>query len=131
MSGVVDVGDALELTFTTTTGATVTASWYDPDQVPVFEDVSVSENPGGSGRFPRTFLPDRPGMWKAVFAASGTVTAHDAYYVRARSLTGPAPLAAVGDIGEQYGAMSTAQEQLAGVLIRAASQMIRGRRADI
>jgi hypothetical protein len=131
MSGVVDVGDALELTFTTTTGATVTASWYDPDLVPVFEDETVTESPGGSGRFPYTFLVDRPGMWKAVFAASGTVTANDAYYVRARSLSGLAPLAAVGDVGEQYGSMSAAQEQLTGVLIRAASQMIRGRRADI
>lgn len=131
MTAVVDVGDALELTFTTTTGATVTASWYDPDAVPVFEDQDVTENPVASGRFPHTFLPDRPGMWKAVFTASGTATANDAYYVRVRSLYGPAPLAAVGDIGEQFGSMSAAQEQLAGVLIRAASQMIRGRRADI
>jgi hypothetical protein len=131
MSGVVDVGDALELTFATNPGATVTATWYDPDMYPVFEDQSVSESPSASGRYPKTFLPDRPGMWTAEFKASGTATANDRYYVRARSLTGPAPLAAVGDVAEQFGSLSAAQENLGSVLIRAASQMIRGRRPDI
>lgn len=130
MSGVVDVGDALELTFTTTTGATVTATWYDPDMYPVFAEEAVSEVPAGSGRYPKTFLPDRPGMWTAEFKASGTATANDRYYVRARSLAGPPPLAAVGDIAEQQ-TLSAAQEQLAAVLIRAASQIIRARRPDI
>jgi hypothetical protein len=51
--------------------------------------------------------------------------------VRARALTGPAPLAAVGDIAEQYGTLTAAQQQLAAVLTRAASQMIRARRPDI
>lgn len=131
MSGVVDVGDALELTFTTNPGATVTASWYDPDMVPVFEDVPVSENPTTSGRYPKTFLADRPGMWTAEFKASGAATANDRYYVRARSLAGPAPLAAVGDVAEQFGTLSGAQEQLTSVLIRAASQIIRARRPGI
>lgn len=131
MSGVVDVGDALELTFTTNTGAGVTATWYDPDMFPVFEEETVAEASPGSGRFPKTFLPDRPGMWTAEFKASGTATANDRYYVRARSLAGPAPLAAVGDIVEQSGALSAAKEQLASVLIRAASQMIRARRPSI
>jgi hypothetical protein len=131
MSGVVDVGDALELSFTTNTGATVTATWYDPDQFPLFEDQPVSEQPPGSGRFPKTFLPDRPGMWTAEFKASGAATANDRYFVRARSLAGPPPLASVGDVAEQFGTLSAAQEQLAAVLIRAASQMIRARRPSI
>lgn len=130
MSGVVDVGDALELTFATNPGATVTATWYDPDMYPVFDNEAVSESPSASGRYPKTFLPDRPGMWTAEFKASGTATANDRYFVRARSLAGPPPLAAVGDIAEQQ-TLTTAQEQLAAVLIRAASQMIRSRRPDI
>ncbi len=130
MSGVVDVGDALELTFATSPGATVTVSWYDPDAVPVFEDQAVAEQPAGSGLFPQTFLADRPGMWTAEFRASGAATANERYYVRARALTGPLPLASVGDVAEQK-TLSATEEQLTIVLIRAASQMIRGRRADI
>ena len=130
MSGVVDVGDALELTFTTNPGATVTASWYDPDMAPLFEDAAVTESPAASGKFPKTFLPDRPGMWTAEFKASGAATANDRYYVRARSLAGPAPLAAVGDVAEQK-TLSPAEEALAAVLIRSASQMIRARRPSI
>lgn len=130
MSGVVDVGDALELTFASKTGATVTVSWYDPDMVLLYEDQPVAEHPAGSGLFPQTFVTSRPGMWTAEFKASGAATAYERYYVRARALDGPAPLASVGDIAEQK-TLSLAQEQLAIVLIRAASQMIRARRADI
>lgn len=131
MSGVADVGDAVEVTFTTSPGATVTVTWYDPDMLPMFEDQPVTENPVGSGRYPKTVLPSRPGMWTAEFKASGTATAVDRYYVRARALSGPPPLAAVGDVAEQFGAMSGAQEQLTAVLVRAASQIIRSRRPDI
>ena len=90
----------------------------------------VTEAPYLSGKFPQTFLPDRPGMWTAEFKASGAATANDRYYVRARSLSGPPPLAAVGDVAEQK-TLSAAEEQLAGVLIRSASQMIRARRPSI
>jgi len=75
VSGVVDVGDAVELTFNTTTGAAVNATWLDPDQVAVDSDVPVTEAPVASGKFPYTFLPDRAGVWTGLFTASGAATA--------------------------------------------------------
>lgn len=127
MSATIDVGDAFELTFNSATGADVEASWIDPDSVPVFQDVSVAESPAGSGRFPYTFLPDAPGPWRAEFRASGTATAFEQYWVRALTITGPAPLAMLGDVAGQFGTMTTAQEQLTGVLLRVASALVRSR----
>lgn len=127
MSSVVDVGDAIELTFSANTGASVTATWLDPDLVPVVEDETVPENPPGSGRYPATFLPTRAGMWTARFTASGAATANEAYFVRATVFTGPPPLAAVGDVAAQFGSLTPAQETLAGWLLRAASQIVRSR----
>lgn len=123
----IDVGDAFELTFTTVTGADVDVTWLDPDLAEVLYEQSVAENPTGSGKFPYTFLPTRSGTWTAVFRASGMATAEERYYVRVRSNTGPLPLATVGDVAEQFGAMTTAQEGLASGLLRAASAMIRAR----
>lgn len=127
MSAVVDVGDALELTFATVAGATVTVSWLGPDQTAVIDAEPVTETPALSGLYPRMFAPTVPGMWTAEFTASGTTQAVDRYYVRAMSLTGPPPFAAVGDVRAQYGDMTPAQESLAAWLVRAASAMIRTR----
>lgn len=131
MSAVVDVGDAIELTFNTLTGATVTVSWLDPDQVAVLDTVDVVETPDGSGAFPYTFVVSSPGVWTAEFRASGVTAAVDRYYVRASVLAGPPPFAAIGDVTAQYGTMTKAEESLAGWLIRAASNMIRARRPVI
>lgn len=127
MSGNVDVGDAFELTFTTTTGAAVTVSWFDPDGTTVLDNIAVTETPAGSGRFPRTFLPNTPGVWAALFTATGAAVAVEKYYVRALPIDGPAPLATVGDVGAQFGGMTAAQEGLASWLVRAASKIIRSR----
>jgi len=127
MSGVVDVGDAIELTFSTTPGATVDVSWLSPDQVPVIDAEPVAETPAESGRFPYTLLPTVAGMWTARFTASGTATAVESYFVRASSITGPPPLAAVGDVGSQYGTLTQPQEGLVSWLLRVASSMIRSR----
>ncbi len=121
----VDVGDAFELTFTTTAGATVAVSWYDPDLVPVYESVSVPEKSGSPGVFPRTFIATSPGMWKALFTASGTATQVEEHWVRATSVTGPAPLAATGDVTALYGDLNAAQEGLVKYLLRAASRLVR------
>jgi hypothetical protein len=123
----VDVGDAVELTFATASGADVVYTWLDPDQQPVLEDQPVLEAPTGSGRFPVTFLPGRAGTWTATFTAAGAATAVERYYIRASALTGPPPLAVVGDVAEQYGSLTPAQEGLASALLRAASKMIRAR----
>lgn len=129
----VDVGDAIELTFQGVTGATVTASWYDPDNVAVVDSDPVPENPAGSGLYPYTFLPTAPDMWHAVFTASGAMTAVETYWVRAVDvLAGPPPLATVGDVGELYpGTLTTAQEGLVGALLRRASSMVRNAYPDL
>lgn len=131
MSAVVDVGDAIELTFTTVAGATVTVSWLDPDQVAVIDAEAVTENPAGSGLFPKTLVVSSAGVWTAEFRASGTTSAVERYYVRATALSGPPPFAAVGDVTAQYGSMTAAEESLAGWLLRAASNMVRARRPTI
>jgi hypothetical protein len=125
MSGVVDVGDAIELTFTTATGADVLVSWLDPDSTAVVDQVEVTEDPAGSGKFPYTFLASRAGMWTAQFTASGAATAVERYWVRATDFTGPPPLAAIGDVAGQYGTLTATQEGLTGWLLRAASKMVR------
>jgi hypothetical protein len=131
MSAVVDVGDAIELTFTTVPGATVTVSWLNPDQVAIIDTETVTESPAASGLFPRTFVVSSPGVWTAEFHASGTTAAVERYYVRASTVAGPPPFAAVGDVGAQYGPMTAAEESLAGWLLRAASNMVRSRRPTI
>lgn len=131
MSGVVDVGDAIELTFSTVTGATVLVSWFDPDMVAVVDQAAVTETPAGSGSYPYTFLPTSAGVWTAQFTASGAATAVERYYVRATALTGPPPLAAIGDVAGQYGTFTPAQESLTGWLLRAASKMVRARFPNI
>ncbi len=128
MSAVLDVGDAIELTFGTVAGATVTVSWLNPDQVPVIDTEPVTETPAASGKFPYTFVASSPGVWTAEFRASGTTSAVERYYVRATALAGPPPFAAVGDVAAQYGSMTPAEESLAGWLLRAASNMVRARR---
>jgi hypothetical protein len=131
MSGVIDAGEAFELTFNAAPGSNVTASLLDPDQVAVVDAEYVPEVPAGSGKFPRTFVPTlRAGMWTALFNGPGQP---ERYYVRVRALTGPPPLAAIGDVADQYGPMTQAQEGLAGHLVRAGSALLRqrARQADL
>lgn len=123
----VDVGDAVELTFTSVTGATVVVSWLDPDEASVYDNDPVTEYPASSGLFPRTFLPTSAGVWTAVFTASGAATQVERYYIRASDASGPLPLAVVGDVAAQLPGMTPAQEALTGALLRAASKMIRAR----
>lgn len=123
----VDVGDAFELTFRTTTGAIVNVSWYDPFDVAVLNQVGVAENPAGSGSFPRVLVSTAPGVWRAVFTASGVATAVETFYERAVTQSGPPPLAVVSDVRSQFGPMSDVQTGLASTLLRAASKLVRSR----
>jgi hypothetical protein len=131
MTNVADVGDAVELVFATVPGASVAVTLFDPDQVPVEESVDVAETPAASGQFPYTFVVTAPGVWTVEFRASGTTAAVERYYVRATTLTGPPPFAAIGDVAAQYGSMTPAEESLAGWLLRAASNMVRARQPNI
>lgn len=128
MSGVVDVGEALELKFSAPTGVAVTVTWLDPDQVPVIDSQSVPESPSGSGSYPQVLIPTTAGMWTALFAGPNLM---ETYYVRARALFGPLPLAAVGDVADQFGTLTAAQEGLAAHLVRAASALLRSRAAQV
>lgn len=123
----VDVGDAFELTFATAPGATVTASWYDADLAPVFEDQAVTEVPDGSGLFPRVFVGTGPGFWRVLFTASGAATTQDEQWVRVRAVGGQPPLAVLGDVSALFGGMTAAQEGLTKYLLRAASALVRSR----
>ncbi|GAA3750881.1 hypothetical protein [Micromonospora maritima] len=122
---VVDVGDALELTFSTTAGATVTVTWISPAGEPVLQNTPVPESTEVPGAYSYTFAPASDGVWEARFSASGTVNAVERYYVRARSTTGPPPLATVGEVAELFGTMTPAQEALTAALLRRASEMLR------
>lgn len=123
----VDVGDAFELTFTTATGATVRHSWYNPADLPVYELQPIVENPVGSGRYPQVFQADESGLWTVRVVVTGTATAQEEHYVYARPVPAEKPLAVLGHVVEQFGALTTAQEGLTNALLRAASKMIRAR----
>lgn len=131
MSTVVDVGDAIELTFTTVPGATVTVTLLNADQDEVESPLPVDESPAGSGKFPHTFIVSTAGVWTVEFRATGTTAAVERYYVRATALSGPPPFATVGDVSAQFGSMTAAEESLAGWLLRAASNMVRARQPTI
>ncbi len=123
----VDVGDAFELTFTTTPTATVRNSWYDPDDQPVYELQPIVEDPIGSGRFPQTFQTDRAGVWTVRVVVSGAAVAVEEHYVFARPVPAEKPLAVLGHVVEQFGPLTAAQEGLTNALLRAASKIVRAR----
>lgn len=123
MSGVIDVGDALPVTFNAPAGSQVVMSWLDPNLVPVLDQVEVTENPPGSGAFPYTFTGTAPGMWTAKFSTAGKT---DSYYVRVTA-PGLPPLAAVGDVAKQRPNMTAAEQDLAAYLLKVASKMLRQR----
>jgi hypothetical protein len=127
MSGVVDVGEAFELTFSAEPGQTVTTSFLDPAQTTVIDAQVVPESSTTPGNYPQVYTATRSGMWTVVFMGPSQP---QSYYVRARDLLGPLPLAAVGDIGDQFGTMTAAQEGLAAHLARAASALLRARAAQ-
>lgn len=126
MSDVLDVGDAFELTFNTAAGADVTVTWIH-EETSVYEDEPVAESPAASGKFPHTFQVTDAGMWSARFRAEGAASNVETYFVRARAIGGPPPLAAIGDVKDQYGTMTLAQEGLTGSLLRSASALVRSR----
>ncbi len=122
-----DVDDAVELAFATATGATVVVDWIDPDGTTVLDDVAVPESPPGSGRYPHTFVGTAPGVWSAVFHASGTATQVERYHMAFTVVTGPPPLATVGEVAEVFRPLTLAEQSLARALLRRASALIRGR----
>jgi hypothetical protein len=124
----VDLGEAFELTFSGQPGQVVTTSFLDPYQTVVIDGEVVPESGTTPGNYPHVYTPSgAAGMWTVVFNAPGQP---ETYYVRARALLGPLPLAAIGDVAAQFGTLTAAQEGLAGHLVRAASALLRARAAQ-
>lgn len=123
-----DVGDAVQLTFSTTTGATVTAEVTSPDATTT-SPVSVPET-GTSGNYPFTFVPDAAGVWQVVFRSTSP-TAVEAYQVTANAVPAAPLLASPDDVAELWRALSTEETALARTLIRYASAILRRRVTDL
>lgn len=121
MSGVVDVGEAFELTFSGSAGQTVTTSFLDQQQNVIIDGEVVPESSTTAGDYPYVYTPTAPGMWTVVFYGPGQP---EAYYVRARPLLGALPYAAVDDVAAQQ-PLTSAQEGLAAHLVRAGSELLR------
>lgn len=124
-----DVGDAIELTYTTAPNADVTMSWvYLPTGATVQENVPVDElivDGVHTGQYPVTLIGSLSGQYEAVFTATGTTTNTESYYVRFDPVSGPAPLATIGEYTDLYGALSEARAATARALLKRASQLIR------
>lgn len=120
-----EVGDAVELIFTTNPAATVTVDVYDGAGVKVVTADPVPESATIDGSYPYTFIGSSPGTWRLVFTAAGTAVAVEEYAESFRIVPGPAPFATSGDYIELYGSLSAAREAALRALLRAASQLIR------
>jgi hypothetical protein len=120
-----DVGDAVTLTFSTTTGATVTAEVTTPAGV-TGTPVPVPET-GTTGDYPHTFVPTTAGMWGVTFRATGTVTAVQQRWVRARAVGTTPPLATPEDVAARWRPLTAAEEDVAAAFIEDASAIVRAR----
>lgn len=126
-----DVGDAVELTFRTGPGATVTMDLVDPDDLTVITAQPVPEDPAGTGLYPVVFVGTSVGTWQARFTAAGVQTAVETFYQNFDNPTGPSPYATVGEYEDIYGALSVVRGSTCNHLLKRASQMIRDRYGDV
>lgn len=124
-----DVGDAVELTYTTAPGATVTLTWRNTDtgavvfdQVPVAERITDGQP---TGQYPVALVGSSAGTWEALFTSSGTADNVESYFERFDEPSGPTPLATLGEYEELYGRLSAARQATARALLRRASQLVR------
>lgn len=124
-----DVGDAIELTYSTAPNSTVTMDWiYLPTSVTLQDGVTVAETvleDVHTGQYPITLVGPWAGTYEAIFTASGAATNTESYYVRFDAVSGPAPLATIGEYTDLYGALSDARAATARALLKRASQLIR------
>ncbi len=126
-----DVGDAIELTFESGPGGTVTMDWVDPAGNLVITGQGVAEDPPGSGLYPVVLLGTSPGIWQARFTSTGASAAVETFYQNFDLPTGPSPYATVGEYEEIYGPLSSVREAICNHLLKRASQMIRDRFRDV
>jgi hypothetical protein len=126
---VTDVGDAIELTFTTAPNATVTMDWiHVPSGTVLLDDQAVPELLSGSthtGQYPITLIGSLAGIHEARFTSTGTATGTESYFERFDATGGPVPLATLGEYTELYGSLSPARAATCRALIKRASQLVR------
>lgn len=126
-----DVGDAVELTFTAATGATVTAEVHGPAGL-ITPAAPVAEAPASSGNYPFTFVPLTASLHQVVFRATGTVTAVEEYDILARPIPSTGLYATVDDVADVFpGEVSALNRVQIAVWLRHAGTLIRGRWSDI
>jgi hypothetical protein len=121
-----EVGDAVELTYTTAPGASVVATWTNPAGTKVLDAVPVTESSTVPGDFPYVFVGTAAGTWRATFTASGAAVQVDEFEVLFEVLGGPLPLATVGEYVAIYGELNAARTATCKALLRRASALVRG-----
>lgn len=124
-----DVGDAIELTYVAVPNADVTMRWiYTPTGQILQNDVTVPElvvNGTRTGQFPITLVGELPGVYEAIFTASGAATAVDSYFERFDPVSTTPPLATLGEYTELYGSLTIARQATCRALLKRASQLVR------
>lgn len=124
-----DVGDAIELTYTTAPNATVVMSWiHTPTGAILQQDAPVDErvvNGVHTGQYPITLVGSLPGVYEAIFTVSGPATARDSYFERFDPIGSIPPLATVGEYTDIYGSLSAARTATCRALLKRASQLVR------
>jgi hypothetical protein len=125
-----EVGDAIELTYSTAPGATVTLTWINRDteevlwsEIPVAEQLDDDGN--GTGQYPVVVTGPTPGFWEARFKSTGTANTVESYFERFEITNQPPPLATLAEYEELYGSLSTPRQALARGLLRRASKLLR------
>lgn len=124
-----DVGDAIELTYTTAPGATVVMDWIHTPSgavlqsgIQVLEKIVAGQH---TGQYPITLVGALPGVFEAVFTASGTATSRDSYFERFDPISSVPPLATLGEYTDLYGALTATRAATCRALLKRASQLVR------
>lgn len=130
-----DVGDAIELTYTTAPNATVVMSWIHTNSGAVLQqDAPVAElvvDSVHTGQYPITLVGPLPGLYEAVFTSYGTATTRESYFERFDAIDGPPPLATLSEYTDLYGSLSVTRAAICRALIKRASQLVRDTVAGI
>jgi len=120
-----NVGDAVALRFEAIAGISVTAEIIEPDGT-TGAPVPVPPDPDEPTQYPFTFIPNRIGVWRVRFRASGQTVATETYTVTVTdTATGPAPFATAATISAIWRDLAGDEEYRADLLCRFATQIIR------
>jgi hypothetical protein len=120
-----NVGDAVALVFTAVEGVSVSAEIIAPDGTAA-PPADVDANAEEPDQYPFTFIPDRTGVWRVRFRASGQAVATETYTVTVTdTASGMAPFATSATVETMWRDLTAEEEARADVLCRYASQIIR------